>query len=165
MNSLFVPLNNPGQSFDFYVLSSWKKNYFIKIDEFSLIIYLVMDLFCPHTHTVPLSSELTIFSPSGLKKWNYDLITIPKRKKGNRQNEGNCNKNCSHSHTRTNTHLNKQQRIASPFSCDKIFVFDPSVRSHSIIVPSTDAEHNTPPYMNHTIHKIQNTIQSLDGLT
>lgn len=43
------------------------------------------------------------------------------------------------------THLNKQLRMASPFSCDKILVFVPSVKSHNIIVPSTDAEHKTPP--------------------
>lgn len=36
--------------------------------------------------------------------------------------------------------------MASPFSCDKMFVFDPSARSHKMIVPSTDADAKTPPY-------------------
>lgn len=36
--------------------------------------------------------------------------------------------------------------MASPFSCDKIFVFEPSARSHKMIVPSTDAEAKTPPW-------------------
>lgn len=99
-----------------------------------------MDLFCPQTHTVPLSSELTILSPSGLRNF-IDNWTVSEKKIGVQKS------------SQKYTHLNKQQRIASPFSCDKIFVFVPSVKSHSIIVPSTDAEHNTPPYVNSTYNR------------
>lgn len=66
----------------------------------------MIDFECPHTQTVPLSSELTINRPSGLKR---------------------------------------HARIASLFSCDKIFVFDPSAKSHKMIVPSTEDEASTPP--------------------
>lgn len=95
-------------------------------------VYREIDLFCPQIQTVPLSSELTIFAPSGLMIWNkiQDI--------------------CYYFKIELNLifllYLNIQHRIASPFSCDKMLVLLPSVKSHKTMVPSTDAEASTPPY-------------------
>lgn len=101
----------------------------------------------PQTHTEPLSSELTIVRPSGLigcgvvLKYAQRNFEIAKSQSVEEKMKKRM----------YNNHLNKHDRMASPFSCDKIFVFDPSARSHRMIVPSTDADANTPPCIELTI--------------
>lgn len=85
----------------------------------------------PHTHTEPLSSELTIVRPSGLIDFVFTREIHLKFRNLHIE--------------KPTIYLNKHERMASPFSCDKIFVFDPSARSHKMIVPSTDADAKTPP--------------------
>lgn len=94
----------------------------------------------PQTHTDPLSSELTMVRPSGLidmqphrPKYKHTIFVLKYAKK-------------FHKKQNHKIYLNKHERMASPFSCDKIFVFEPSARSHKMIVPSTDDDAKTPPW-------------------
>lgn len=92
--------------------------------------YRDMDLFWPQMQMVPLSSELTILDPSGLQANRFDWIRASDW-------VANASERRPWRQVRQ-LYLNIQHRMASPFSWDNVFVFDPSFKSHKMIVPSTE---------------------------